>query len=535
MDPVAELLALASAAPIEGSAPDALSVAAAAIPDADLPAALEAIEGAARTAAETISTSPDPVAVADQVERLASVATMLRARVASNQAAAGRVADALASMAPPVVDAPAPAPEAVTAAALVRNVRPADPEPPADPSRPRHALVAAAGLDLAPAGHEFTDALSFSTEMSAALNRLQPAGVGQAAARQIVGAIRNYDRPVVLGDDGNLNEAALLDVQRRFQRGDLSSSAITAASGPFCAPAEPIYEMFNLPIGGLAAWPTVDAPRGRRTYPVSPSLVDITGDWLSMLGSQASPKPCFVVECGDTVDGSVVSYPLCLTFDNFTGRFYPELVTDRIAKSIARFGFVVQAALLNTIETSLSTDLAIVDSGGGFLVAIARALRAAGARYRSRYFMPPGSPLDVLLPAWVPDAVAVDIISRDSTQDYATTVAQITTVLETGGFNIQWLNGWQQIPDTGWEATDLNALMYAPGTLVRLSGGDLNLGVQRDSTLNSLNQYQIFQETWDGIVRVGYGVDRLTGIKVCANGETGNRAEILCDTLVAGS
>lgn len=503
------------------------------VPEAGIADARSAAAAEVTRLHEGIRTSATPIEDAAQVALHVAFVQALDVRTGANEAARQSVADLAASLNPP---APAPAPAVTAAAGTPANpapapaiIRPADPDLPnvGGTGNGRPALVAAAG------GSEFTDRLGFATAMTAALENMHPSG-RDGTVRRSVGSITNYNRTVTLADDGNANEAMLLSMQREIQR---NPEAITAATGPFCAPAEPIYDFFELPIGGLANWPTVDAPRGRRMYPVSPSIIDVglDVDWMAALGSQANPKDCFLVECGDTVTGEVVSYPLCLLFDNFTGRFYPELVANRIALSVARFGFVIQGALLNTIETTLSTNLAVENAGGGFLMALFRALSAGAARYRSKYYMPNTAVLNVDLPAWVPDAIAVDIVSRAATLDFDVTRARVLSILGSLGLNIQWLNGWQPIPATGWETTAINALMYAPGTLVRLSGGDLNIGVQRDGTLNRANQYQIFQETWDGITKVGFEVSRLTGIEVCANGDTGDAATITCGTLNGGS
>jgi hypothetical protein len=45
--------------------------------------------------------------------------------------------------------------------------------------------------------------------------------------------------------------------------------------------------------------------------------------------------------------------------------------------------------------------------------------------------------------------------------------------------------------------------MGAPGAVVMLDGGTLDLGIVRDSQLNGTNDLQIFQEEWLGLCNRG--------------------------------
>ena len=108
-------------------------------------------------------------------------------------------------------------------------------------------------------------------------------------------------------------------------------------------------------------------------------------------------------------------------------------------------------------------------------------------------------------------------------------------MLAARGLQVQWVNGWQTLPATGWEDIGgLDAILYAPGSVIRLSGGELNIGVMRDSVLIGLNQYQIFQETWETLHTLVPPVV-VRDIPVCADGTTGEQADITCETLTSGS
>lgn len=495
------------------------------VADADLPALLDEVRGAATELAATFDTAENPVEVAERVEALAALAAAITERAGRVEDARARVASALGAIPePPVVE-----PEPVVAAATpppVPRVRASEPPPP-QPARPSVALVASGGFDGARSGTPLGRG-ELGREMGAAQAALHPRSGEEAVT--VVASLQREPRPVVLGRDGNQNLVDLDRVGRDYGAGRIS---LTAAAGPFCAPAEVVYEQFDLPSGGLWQLPTVDAPRGQTNYPRSPGLADITGDWAAAIGSQTDPKTVYEVPCGDDTTFSVVSYPTILRFDNFTGRFYPERVEDITAKSLRAHEFVVQAAKLATVEADPRTGTTNAqDSGGGFLIALTRALRFAVAYERDRHRLAPDQPFEVILPGWVPAAVATDIISRDATLDFAVVEQRVRDILSADNLRPQFIHGWQDLPDNGWENVNggagLRALIYAPGAVVGLDGGELRLGVVRDSTRNADNTFDTFVETWEGVAIPGYPVRRIVNIPVCTSGGTGDRELITC-------
>lgn len=510
------------------------------LPDADLPALRAEIHAEAERLAGTLATAPNPSEIADQVEALAALVAALDARTHAASAAGERIAASLAGMAPPAPPEMAEPPAQVVTVASAApaapvRVRPAPPEPPQPAGRPV-SMVAAAGQDFLDgggirSGQPFRDMRELGRAMTAAREVLGPNP--DSTARAYVARVQRDPRPVVLGDDGEMNLVMMDDLSNQIRRGEIS---MTAAAGPFCAPAEVIYDYCDMEVGGLWVLPTVDAARGRRSYPRATSLADISGTWLADIGSQTNPKPCFVVPCGSDDTFSVTSYPTCLRFDNFTGRFYPERVAMITRQSLRMHEFVVQTALLAEAR-ALAEVTNVQDSGGGFVVALVRALRHAAGFYRSKHFLPPNAPLEVVLPAWVPNAVATDIVTRDATDNLEVLAARVVAIVEADNLRVQWINGDQPLPEEGWEtvgggsAADggrIEALMYSPGSLLRLDGGTLDLGVQRDSTRNAANQFDTFFEEWAGIARPCFAPLRITNIRVCTSGGTGDREVILC-------
>ncbi len=61
--------------------------------------------------------------------------------------------------------------------------------------------------------------------------------------------------------------------------------------------------------------------------------------------------------------------------------------------------------------------------------------------------------------------------------------------------------------------------LYPEGTWLFLDGGELNLGMVRDSTLNKTNDYQMFAETFEKAIFKGHESYAIN-LEVCPNGRT---------------
>ena len=107
--------------------------------------------------------------------------------------------------------------------------------------------------------------------------------------------------------------------------------------------------------------------------------------------------------------------------------------------------------------------------------------------------------------------------------------SDISAWFSAAGVSAQFVNDWQPLDDnvTDWPAT-VDFLMYAPGTWVEFNGGTLDLGVVRDSVLNSTNDHTAawMEEFWC-IGMKGYE-SRLVTVPICPSGEVGERAIMDC-------
>ena len=311
---------------------------------------------------------------------------------------------------------------------------------------------------------------------------------------------------------------------------------IMVAAGGICAPPEVLYRFFNVATtSGILQLPSVNAPRGAVSIPVSPSLGDILGqsgiatEWTAANDADPTPspatKPVYIFECPDFEDCTVSAWPTILQFGNFAARFFPEAIANVTGLAVVAAARTLNAARLAFI-TAAAVAGNVTDTGGGGLNQLTTNLGGNANDYRATYGMSRDAILDVALPAWVPDALLADAIARDSTTEYGDIRGKIDGLFNSLRLRPQWVYDLDDQTDGDFENV-ANVLMWAPGTVVELDGGTLDLGVVRDSTLNASNNYQTFVEPFVGWCVPGHEI-RSLAIEVCPSGATGDRVTIAC-------
>jgi hypothetical protein len=339
------------------------------------------------------------------------------------------------------------------------------------------------------------------------------------------------------------HDSTVIDAMLKEIRADAQTNPETyalVASGGFCAPAQPVYDFFSISEeAGMIQLPTVGAPRGRLTYPVSTSYATIraNGGWEDAVAQQHSnaddegsaTKASFAVACVSNTTCTIDAYPVILQFGNFQQRFYPEHVADALVESMRFNAHFVNATLIAAMVAASTAELG-GDPGGGGLVNVSHLVGFAAAKYRDNFRMSPTATLTLVAPAWVLDALAADLIARGSTVSFENAKGRVASVLAGFGVNVQWVQDYQSIgdnDDAGWpDAADF--LLYAPGTFIRLDEGKLDLGIVRDSTLNSTNDFQIFTETFEAVCEIGHDSWNLQDIAICPTGAAGELLTINC-------
>lgn len=427
----------------------------------------------------------------------------------------------------------------------IRRNRPATHEPQPEPvGGPNWSLTAGGSLQSQSEGSEFESMHALAnafTEMNRKVGRIRRVNGEQ----RFHVARLNFERPISLGDSPMENFRAISDLQKSLERGE--QDALTA-SGGFCAPAEVSYDFFDISSDdGLLSLPTANATRGQVSIPVSPSLDSIFSDedWEAAVSSEwdsdrdaaavdsegvtQDTKPCFRVECPSFGDFEVIARPLCLTFGNFTSQFYPELVADVLGKSLRAHSHGQNADIIGDV-VALADAVSYSGSGGGAIVGLLRYVSFHAAQYREKYRMNRSAPLEVVLPHWVRSALVVDHITRSSTTEYGVADSAVDAWFAARNLNPQFVYDWQGIstaPDSEYPAS-ANVLLYAPGTVVQLDAPAIDLGMVRDSTLNSTNDWQQFVETFAGVAKIGHEVRLLQDVPVCPSGGVGAEESITC-------
>lgn len=434
------------------------------------------------------------------------------------------------------------------------------PEAPADPVA---ALSAARPASMAPARREsgprralalFQDAGVVSANHKGdTIDRRRLAELVSAKHAQIARLSSNVSyEPIILASAktefaadevlGSGHEENLSVIHRVTDRG-----RALVASGGNCAPLTPNYDVFNIaePMSPVeAALPTIGAPRGGVRYITPPAwseaqagvrftteAEDAAGYTNQDPAGTTAPKPCVHLECSPIIECQVDAVSQCVTFGNLQYRTFPEQVEVFLEHLAVAFAQAKEISYLDSIQAG-STAVTVTPPYGASRGSV-YALALAAHSYRKRNRMPLDAVLDVLAPDTMAPYLKVDMVNdlnlglnflgADAVQvanelfaalnlnvtwyyDYATTYTSTRAMQAAqvaGG-----INPWPTL---------FRSYLYAPGTWVRLDGGTLDVGIVRDSTLNSQNDLQMFSEEWVQVCKVGTESVRLD-MTLCADG-----------------
>ena len=309
------------------------------------------------------------------------------------------------------------------------------------------------------------------------------------------------------------------------------NEALVAAGGP-CAPIPPMYDFtrcFDIQQPIMSGIPAVGAPRGGIRFLDQQPLnamaagVDIADAAQGALvpgDAGYTDKPCVRVTCPTETTVSVARISQCVTFDNLNFRVFPEQVRHMLELLQLEYTRRKEVYMLDRIDTLAGAAAAAPANNYGAARSLLQELVTIAHNYRKRNNMNRDAMLDV----WLPD-VAEDILLVDAANDFnnggidqlargqnnglaalLATRARLNVKYyyydsTNGGFPASAHNGaagaWNALPNA------FRSYIHAPGALVRLDGGSLDLGIVRDSTLNAQNDLQMFAEEWFEVARPG--------------------------------
>jgi hypothetical protein len=373
------------------------------------------------------------------------------------------------------------------------------------------------------AGQGFTDWSEVSRAFVAKRPDLRSKGAEGDGNQTLVASVHgDYPADRVLGND-------IDDTMNKINA--VASQEAVVASGGLCAPLTPYYQLTTY---GDACRPVRDnfpqfkADRGGIRFLPAPKLTDLAGSTRITTAAQdaagytnqtpagtTAPKPCLHVTCEAEETCIIQATSRCLTFGNMGSRTYPEQVEAWIKLGMAEFARVAEEALLDSVQAASTKVTASQIYGATY--SLMEQISLLVANFRSRHRLCSNMTMKALLPWWVKEVFRVDIAGQapgDGMARYSVSDAQITDWFSMRGVNITFFQD-KATTETAPFAIPANAgvlptwptsfewYLFPEGSFVYLDGGTLDLGLVRDSTLNSQNDYTIFYEEFNGLCFIG--------------------------------
>ena len=429
--------------------------------------------------------------------------------------------------------------EAHAPAAVTASARPA-PARRSAPARSRRSapqetatlvpLTASAGAVDVRMGSEFPDMLSVARSMierhrqngkNVPEGAMENVGIARASWSHLYPADRN-----IVG----LNEeeqqaliAAVVDerqIRANFEKRRKDDPGSLTASGGLCAPVTPYYNLQMISVADRpvrSALPAFNADRGGIRAARPASLAAITTGVGAMTAAQdaaggtTGTKTCQTVDCPAFTETDVEILYHCLRFGNLGARTFPERVAQWNNLVLAAHARLGDRTLLTGIDTN-STAVTAASLGLGASADLLSEVLVAAAGMRSRHRIDPEAVLRLLMPRWVIDLVVSDVY-RSQFGRWDMTPEKFVALLRQGNvepsFYIDSASGKNQefgVQNAGallpFPST-VTWYLYPEGSFLYLDGGILELGIVRDSVLNSTNDFEIFGESFENVAFIG--------------------------------
>jgi hypothetical protein len=305
------------------------------------------------------------------------------------------------------------------------------------------------------------------------------------------------------------------------------------ASGGLCAPVEPYYDLQLL---STEATPVIDslplfgADRGGIRFMAPPTLANISTAVGVMtaandaIGGTTATKTCQSLPCPAQTQVLIDAVYHCLTIGNFGNRAWPELVENFTGLMMAAHARVRETKALDAIKAG-STAVTGAQYNGAANTLLAE-INAITDGFRSRHRMDPNARFRAWFPEWVKGLLLTDL-ERGQFNRFDRDRNGVVELIRAAGveptFFVDGETGGGQVFGTQGAGAYLNypstvKWYIAPeGTWIRLNGGELDLGIVRDSVLNATNDFQMFGEVFENYAKIGIESLAVTST-VCANG-----------------
>jgi hypothetical protein len=191
---------------------------------------------------------------------------------------------------------------------------------------------------------------------------------------------------------------------------------------------------------------------------------------------------------------------------------WPEKIAFDNDLTMAGHARIAEQYLLDRLKAQSVQVTTGLDTLGA-LIYIVDAVAKAKFGMRSRLRLSSNARFQVLFPRVLLDILEVDTVSTQ--YDRYRDQAAIENYLAGIGIDVAWYldspsSGTSQIADAaqgigGLEGFPANVqfAIFPRGTFLHLDMASLELGIVRDSTLNSTNDFQVFGESFENVARIG--------------------------------
>ncbi len=305
------------------------------------------------------------------------------------------------------------------------------------------------------------------------------------------------------------------------------------ASGGLCAPVTPYYNLMTVATAARPvrdSLPSFQAVRGGLQFGAPLHMSDIAAgvgiktEAEDSAGGTFAEKDCVFVACPSFSTVTLNMIYRCLTFGNLNSRAFPEMVNQAIELAMAYHARVADSALLDYISAHSTKTTQAVQYGATSTLIDSILYATAGIRSRQR--MSPDARFRLLLPAWSRELIATDVVNSQF-QRFDIKPGDTDALLRSYGVDPAWYldteTGEGQIFGTQSAGVlldfpnTLDAYLFPEGSFLFLDGGTLDLGVVRDSVLNSTNDFEVFAETFEAAAYIGVESLRIKAT-ICPNG-----------------
>jgi len=363
--------------------------------------------------------------------------------------------------------------------------------------------------------------------------------------QRILVASANFDFPedrVLHQSDWEFNAEKIAKVVPQSVPGmygfELTSQALTA-SGGLCAPLEPIYSIPNFATQARPvrdALPSFRADRGGVNVGAATYVGDITTAISTItepndaLGGTFATKSCQALTCPAFTEVPVTVIAHCREYGNLNAMAWPEKIAHENDLTMAAHARTAEGYLLDRIKAQ-SVNVTNGAETLGALIYLIDGIVKASFGIRGRLRMSPEARFRALMPWWVPPMLGLDTVQTPNEGRFS---SQADLVAYLRSYRIEptfYLDtpstGTTQLPDSSQTAAAIDPLpdnvqwaIFPEGAFIHVDSGGLELGIVRDSTLNSTNDYQFFGETFENVALLGpaQGAYWVTS-DLCASGQ----------------